>query len=328
MALYLDSVRNVYEAYVIYNFTTLLMLFLESEDEASARLDGGTVKHLVPCCCLRPYPLGKRFFHRTRQGTLQYVIIKPVIAALTCIFELSGVYGEGGFNFKEDAYPWIFALDMTSVSVAMYALIMFYMGTRELLAPFRPVIKFAVIKAVIFLSFWQGALLAFLSYISVVHDGDDFTADQLRSSVQDYLICFEMLGAAIAHHYAFPWREFLSDELPIERVPMARRIRSMLSVSDVVRDTKTMMRPGTAPRHRAASVDDVDVEAPFGSSSGMGPDAILAGHEMMPMAGRSVTRSALEGPSMHAGGGANFHAVNGAGAEPTRRSSGSDETDA
>jgi hypothetical protein len=43
-----------------------------------------------------------------------------------------------------------------SVSLALYALFLFYFATRELLRPFEPVLKFLTIKALIFLSFWQG----------------------------------------------------------------------------------------------------------------------------------------------------------------------------
>lgn len=44
-----------------------------------------------------------------------------------------------------------------SVSLALYALFLFYFATKELLRPFEPMLKFLTIKAVIFLSFWQGA---------------------------------------------------------------------------------------------------------------------------------------------------------------------------
>jgi Organic solute transporter Ostalpha len=40
-------------------------------------------------------------------------------------------------------------------SMALYALLLFYLGTHELLAPFNPLIKFILVKSVIFLTFWQ-----------------------------------------------------------------------------------------------------------------------------------------------------------------------------
>lgn len=42
----------------------------------------------------------------------------------------------------------------------MYFLVLFYMATKEELAPIKPVPKFLSIKAIIFFSFWQGVALA------------------------------------------------------------------------------------------------------------------------------------------------------------------------
>lgn len=49
-----------------------------------------------------------------------------------------------------------------SVSLALYGLFLFYTATRDLLHPYSPVLKFLTVKSVIFLSFWQGFLLAVL----------------------------------------------------------------------------------------------------------------------------------------------------------------------
>lgn len=40
-------------------------------------------------------------------------------------------------------------------TVALYGLLLFYMGTHELLAPFKPLLKFILVKSVIFLTYWQ-----------------------------------------------------------------------------------------------------------------------------------------------------------------------------
>jgi hypothetical protein len=43
-----------------------------------------------------------------------------------------------------------------SVSLSLYALFLFYFATRNLLVPYSPMLKFLMVKSVIFLSFWQG----------------------------------------------------------------------------------------------------------------------------------------------------------------------------
>lgn len=53
-------------------------------------------------------------------------------------------------------YLYITIIYNFSVSLALYALFLFFFATSDLLRPFEPVLKFLTIKSVIFLSFWQG----------------------------------------------------------------------------------------------------------------------------------------------------------------------------
>lgn len=52
-------------------------------------------------------------------------------------------------------YLWIAIIYNFTYSAALYALLLFYLGTHELLAPFNPLLKFAMVKMVVFLTFWQ-----------------------------------------------------------------------------------------------------------------------------------------------------------------------------
>lgn len=55
-------------------------------------------------------------------------------------------------------YLWITIVYNLTYTTALYALLLFYMGTHELLAPFNPMLKFTVVKLVVFLTFWQVSL--------------------------------------------------------------------------------------------------------------------------------------------------------------------------
>ena len=55
-------------------------------------------------------------------------------------------------------YLWITIVYNLTYTMALYALVLFYMGTHELLAPFNPMLKFTVVKLVVFLTFWQVSL--------------------------------------------------------------------------------------------------------------------------------------------------------------------------
>ena len=72
--------------------------------------------------------------------------------------EVSGIPVSSLFSVTS-GYLYVTIIYNISVSLALYALFLFYFATRELLSPYSPVLKFFMVKSVIFLSFWQGELL-------------------------------------------------------------------------------------------------------------------------------------------------------------------------
>lgn len=76
---YLNSVRECYEAYVIYNFMVYLLNFLnlEMDLEASIR-QKAPVKHVFPLCCLTPWRMDREFVHNCKHGILQYTVFRPL----------------------------------------------------------------------------------------------------------------------------------------------------------------------------------------------------------------------------------------------------------
>lgn len=116
------------------------------------------------------------------------------------------------FLYSADGgYIYITIIYNISVSLALYGLYLFYFATRDLLTPFEPVLKFCTIKSVIFLSFWQGVGLAILEKAQVISPivdsaGTVTSAGTVSAGYQNFFICIEMLFAAIALRYAFPYQ--------------------------------------------------------------------------------------------------------------------------
>ncbi|CAB4284203.1 unnamed protein product [Prunus armeniaca] len=86
--------------------------------------------------------------------------------------------------------------------MALYALAIFYASCRDLLQPFNPVLKFIIIKSVIFLTYWQGVLVFLVAKSGLIKNAEDAT------QYQNFIICVEMLIAAAGHLYAFPYKEY------------------------------------------------------------------------------------------------------------------------
>ena len=134
------------------------------------------------------------------------------------------------------------------------------MGTHELLAPFRPLLKFILVKSVIFLTFWQGL------FIAIAVGTGAISSPQNGNNTQNFLICIEMLPAAICIMFAFPWRDF-ADGVGQGLAPDA--VTHAMSLRDVVTDTLHQFAPtyqnyvlysdGTAKRATGQRGDDGDL---------------------------------------------------------------------
>ncbi|KAF5929362.1 hypothetical protein HPG69_009327 [Diceros bicornis minor] len=167
--IYFDSVRDCYEAFVIYSFLSLCFQYLGGESAIMAEIRGKPIRSscFYGTCCLRGRSYSIGFLRFCKQATLQFCVVKPVMALVTIILQAFGKYHDGDFNIRS-GYLYVTLIYNVSVSLALYALFLFYFATRELLQPFEPVLKFFTIKAVIFLSFWQGMLLAILERCGVI----------------------------------------------------------------------------------------------------------------------------------------------------------------
>ncbi|PFX26674.1 Transmembrane protein 184C [Stylophora pistillata] len=190
-AIYLDSLRECYEAYVIYNFMTFLLAYLNTEYDFEEKLSRKPqVEHFFPCCTLPPWKMGRTLINRCKQGALSYAVIRILTTVIAFCTELAGKYHEGDLSF-ESAWSYIvvinncsqvvcryfwksfnFACSLTQTSKvhfffvlfqwAMYCLVLFYKAARDELKPIKPFGKFLCIKLVVFASFWQGVLIAVL----------------------------------------------------------------------------------------------------------------------------------------------------------------------
>jgi len=217
---YFNAVRDCYEAFVIYNFLSLCYEYLGGEGNIMSEIRGKPIKSSCwyGTCCLVGHSYNIGFLRFCKQGTLQFCIIKPVMSFVVIILQSFGLYHEGIWSITE-GYLYTTIIYNISISVALYALFLFYFATRDLLRPFEPVLKFFTIKSVIFLSFWQGVLLAIMEAVGLIqplfNENDEHSiktnSETVSAGYQNFLICVEMFFAAIALRYAFPISVYLNE---------------------------------------------------------------------------------------------------------------------
>lgn len=209
--IYFDSFRDCYEAFVVYNFLSLCYEYLGGEGNIMSEIRGKPIRSswFYCTCCLSGRQYSIEFLRFCKQATLQFCAVKPCMAFITIILQSQGLYSDGDWS-PQSGYLYITLIYNVSITLALYALFLFYFATKELLTPFDPVLKFAIIKSVIFLSFWQGVLLAILETMGIIApiygpDGTPSTnAGTVSAGYQNFLVCIEMGFAAVALRYAFP----------------------------------------------------------------------------------------------------------------------------
>ncbi|CAM9380743.1 unnamed protein product [Choristocarpus tenellus] len=206
---YVDMLRDCYEGYALYLFLALMVGYLGDGDEykvVDILEECPVVEHARPFKWLLkgPVPHGRAFLRFAKLGVLQYSIIKPASAIMAFALTPFGLYKEGDFSLRGGWLYIVIVLNL-SVSYAFYCLVLFYVVLKEPLKVHDPVPKFLCIKAVLFLSFWQGIIIAGLATFDCIHAIGSWTAENVQTGIQDLLICLEMLAVAIAHTSAFSY---------------------------------------------------------------------------------------------------------------------------
>ncbi|XP_072996149.1 uncharacterized protein [Typha latifolia] len=202
-SIYFDSIREVYDAWVIYNFLSLCLAWVGGPGAVVLSLNGRVLKPswFLMTCCFPAIPLDGRFIRRCKQGCLQFVILKPILVVITFILYAKGKYKDGNFSVNQ-SYLYITIIYTVSYSMALYALALFYVACRDLLQPFNPVPKFVMIKSVVFLTYWQGVLVFLAAKSGFIKNAEE------AADFQNFILCIEMLVAAVGHLFAFPYKEY------------------------------------------------------------------------------------------------------------------------
>ncbi|KAI8140097.1 organic solute transporter Ostalpha-domain-containing protein [Fennellomyces sp. T-0311] len=174
-----------------------------------------------------------------KRGILQFVYVKPVLAILTMILKVTGNYQDGEISWSS-SYLYLTFFYNLSVSLTLWCLMVFFYATKKDLTGFRPLPKFLCVKAIIFFSFWQSVILALLVSAGVIPEGDG--EEHISVAIQDFLICLEMIPAAIAHSFSFSYEDYYDRNVHSARMPIMCAIRDSLGLKDVYMDTLDTLR--------------------------------------------------------------------------------------
>lgn len=89
------------------------------------------------------------------------------MSLVTLVLQAFDKYKDGDFSVR-GGYLYLTLIYNVSVSVALYGLFLFYAATKNSLAKYEPILKFLTVKSVIFLTFWQGVMLAIFEEFGII----------------------------------------------------------------------------------------------------------------------------------------------------------------
>ncbi|QBM87060.1 Organic solute transporter Ostalpha [Metschnikowia aff. pulcherrima] len=237
----IEPTREIYEAFVIYTFFSLLINMLGGAKSIIIMTSGrppvahpGLFLYVLPDLDISD----PKTFLNIKRGILQYVWLKPIICFGILFLELLGMYDVNDMSIRS-LYLWFTIVYNISVSLSLYCLAIFWKILWNDLKPFNPVGKFLCVKLIIFASYWQGVILAILNFTGILpgnHSPDESGAPNTGVSIQNALLCVELVAFAIGHWLSFSYKPFTISKIPNGRLEFYYAFRDMIGIKDLVID--------------------------------------------------------------------------------------------
>ncbi|ORZ00002.1 organic solute transporter Ostalpha-domain-containing protein [Lobosporangium transversale] len=233
-AVYFETIRDCYEAFVIYSFFILLLTYLGDDNETQrSKITGSDRRKLLyPLNCFYYNPLNENFLHYMKYGILQYVAIKPLCTLAAVILQYYGLYCETTYDFHFGMI-YITIINFFSASVALYCLVLFYETISLEIQEHSPLMKFFCVKMVVFFCYWQTCVLSLLGALEVFKPENNWSILNVELGISSVLICIEMVVFSILHVYSFSYRPYV---IPGVTTPITKSLWDGFNPVDMLRE--------------------------------------------------------------------------------------------
>ena len=145
-----QTLREIYEAYVIFCFMRFLLLCFGDVKGLSladrlAKLPAAMGTHRFPYHFLAPWQMGADFLKRCKIGVFQFVVVRAALSVLTLALTGVGAYEEGNWS-PHAPFLWVTLCSCLSMSWALYCLGLFYTCCAKDLVALRPYAKVTLVR--------------------------------------------------------------------------------------------------------------------------------------------------------------------------------------
>ncbi|CAO3569783.1 unnamed protein product [Mortierella alpina] len=233
-AMYFETIRDCYEAFVMYSFFVLLLTYLGDDNETQrSKITGPERRKLLyPLNCFYYSPHHENFLYVIKYCLLLFVITKPLTTISAVVLEYFGLYCQTTYSIHFGML-YITIINFIVASVALYALVLFYQTIAPEIQEHDPFMKFMCVKAVLVLLYYQVLTLSLLGTLGLLPHEDHWTVLEVEEGISAILITFEMVIFAFLHVYAYSYRPYV---VPGVKTPLSKSLMDAFNPIDMVRE--------------------------------------------------------------------------------------------
>ncbi len=215
--IYLEFIRDSYQAYCCYLFFALLLSYLGCHDDEDlfaieTYLETSSAPQLpFPLTILfsEPNLKGRKFLRFIQIGVLQYSVVKTFLVLCSLLLQLFGYFHEYNFNPKY-GYIWVTIILSVSIIYALMCLTLFYNALKLRLKPFHTFSKFLSVIFILFVLYFQGITIQTLMNYEIINNNDD--DNEQTKLIQAILSIIETFILSIFNFFVFSHKPFIIND--------------------------------------------------------------------------------------------------------------------
>jgi len=214
----------------------------------------------------------RKFFKWSTRFVVQYLVVDVTLNAAAFVMTGLGVFGEGQFS-PSQGYMWVTIAEGLSLSLCIWAMLVFYHVLHDDLKPIKPLPKFICVKAIVILAFVQRVVVAILIRSNAIKGNSYFTQEEMSIGIQDWLICVETVVIAIAAILIFSYRPYIFKEKRSLGEQLSGFFLALLNVVflwDMIRETFIALNPCSSDNTTRHEKEMADFSDRNGHSNGNG----------------------------------------------------------
>ncbi|KAI9740240.1 MAG: hypothetical protein M1834_004818 [Cirrosporium novae-zelandiae] len=222
-ALYIDPIRDTYEAIALVSLFLLYVNYLVPRGEDRLK-------------CFYNFDRKNKAGEIIPGGSLKwfkYIISKIILMAAQMITEAAGIYCETSNKIRY-GHIWIKVIGILVTIIAVMSVVRFYSQLKAELAGHRPLLKLIAFKLIVFLDLVQTSIFTFLASSDDNSLSSKFTYQDLTIGLPCLLTSIEMALFALAFIYVFNTADYKSKTRSSPPLPYFQAFADAMNPSDLL----------------------------------------------------------------------------------------------